>query len=138
MVHVDMTASDAPTTGPQLARVSRAEFATSRSGSPMLVLELERARDATPLCRDWIVLAGRGWDAFGKAKLQALGVAPDFDGDLEPEDLVGRRVLVHLVEKEAASGRVYLNVDTDQGEFRGYDLPDAADASPAGEEDAPF
>jgi hypothetical protein len=105
--------------GTYRAKVIKAEAKTSKAGNAMLVVDYAApAFEGAYLCRDWLVLTGKG-RGYGTAKLTSLGIAPG-TGELEPDALVGAEVFLAVYEDEY-DGKVYLKVDQDaQGSSFGY------------------
>ena len=152
MVHVNMNSAAEggfapPEPGVHLWEVTKSEAGTSQSQHPKFSVEAERVEGDGRLY-DTIMLAGGGW-GIGKAKLTALGVPMDFDGDLDPLDLVHRRFWAStgIEEYTVASGkhagkkREKLKVLIDDLEHCGYQhvdkVPPGCD-SPAALDEPPF
>lgn len=146
MAHVDMTndGSKDMLTGVNLWEVFGAIEKKSSKGDDMFVV--------TFICgstkmQDNIMLSGPAWPRMGRPKLFALGVRPDHTGNLDPLDLIGRKVwLATVVEQkpytdpktgELREGQPRLVVDIKQLSHAGYQfegnppagatLPDPAD-----------
>lgn len=71
---------------------------TSKKGDPMFEVELAEVETDVVLCRDWIMLGGPGC-GIGVLKLDALGFTEEKSEDVLPEDLIGRRVWVHMEQE---------------------------------------
>lgn len=136
MVEVNMSApvgGNEPE-GTYLGNVSKAEEFTSRSGHPGLKLEFGCVHEgATFTVRDTIMLGGGGW-GMGRARLTALGVPEDFTGNLDPLDLVGRQVYIHLTHEEytgrGGETRKNLKPNPGKGSHSGYS-PEGSEAAKA-------
>ncbi len=93
MVHIDTTKPDRVLNpGTDLWEVIEAKEGKSSKGDAMLKLKLARVSDPQDHLFENIMLAGAGW-GIGKKKLGAL-VPAGFKGDLDPLDLIGRRLWV--------------------------------------------
>lgn len=91
MVHIDTTQPDRVLVpGVDLWEIKEAREDKSTKGDPMLSLKLFRVSNPADHIYDTIMLAGAGWPV-GKKKLGAL-VPAGFNGDLDPLDLIGRRL----------------------------------------------
>ena len=118
MVELDMNkaAEDLPEEGVYLLEVKDAQTKTARSGSAMISVQYKmRDRDVTVW--DNIMLEGGGWK-IGKPKLAALGVPSDFKGNLNPLDLVGKRVWAAL-KRDTYDGRDRMSVDINKLKYCG-------------------
>jgi len=82
------SAGGPPEAGVHLWEVLKCEEAESRNKDPMFKVEASRVTGDGRFY-DTIMLAGPGW-GIGKAKLKALGVEDDFEGELDPLDLIGK------------------------------------------------
>lgn len=103
MVHVDMNQPGADLRpGIDLWVVREATSKESRRGDAMINLRLARVRGGTGTLYDNIMLEGNGW-GIGKSKLGAF-LPPDFSGDLDPLDFVGRRLWAETVVKTGERG----------------------------------
>lgn len=141
---VDVDWSDPVEEGKQpgiyLAEVKSVDSATSRKGDAMLVVEFLAvgfSGSEKDLCRDWIMLAGKG-RGMGQKKLVGLGVERGAT-DWALTDLIGRRAWVEVEwrgwenqqgEKQKALG---VAPTTDNGCQMGYwpeegGLPDEVSA----------
>lgn len=78
-----------PVPGVDLWELRKCDESESRNGDPMFSVQAERVTGSGRFY-DTIMLAGPGW-GIGKAKLQALGVEDNFQGELDPLDLIGKR-----------------------------------------------
>lgn len=129
MVRVDMNApvpGSAPD-GVYIADVAKAKATLTKGGDPAINLEFGCSYGGTVFkVYDTIMLNGRGW-SLGRPKLTALGVPSEFSGDLDPADLLGRRVYLHLAFQEY-QGKRSLKPDPKQGSHSGYSLETDADA----------
>jgi hypothetical protein len=139
MVKIDMGApvpGQAPE-GVYLAEVKSAVPKASKSSGEMMLEMVYLCRHESDAfeVRDYIMLGGKGW-GMGHAKLCALGIPKDFEGDLDPTDLIGKRVHLHLVEEEYTNqrtGRTSKNLrpDAGAGTHAGYSPEDDQEAKEA-------
>lgn len=142
MVQIDMTQPDRELTpGVDLWEIMECKEDKSRSGDKMLRMKFFRVRAPSDHMYDNIMLAGGGW-GIGKAKLSTL-VASDFKGDLDPLDLVGKRVWIST-GVETYQGKDRLKVMIDDLACKGYQpgevAPDGceAPAEPDDDSEIPF
>jgi hypothetical protein len=99
--------------GIHAVRVSKADERASRAGNAYLGIELVDAESGRFVLFDNLMLAGAG-AAFTRKKLQALGVESDFNGELNPQELVGMTAFVATVWEEY-EGKRRLKVDVSVG-----------------------
>ena len=114
--------------GAYLAEVEDVEERMSKAGDPFFSLKLRAVGDGTFLCFDVLMLGGKGW-GMGRAKLVALGVPDNYEGDLTPGMLIGKRVMAHTTI-ETYQGKDRVKVNSNAGHYCGFDV---AGASPATE-----
>ncbi len=131
MVQIDMTRPDRDLTpGVDLWKIIKCEPVQSRAGDPMLKVKFARVSDPQEHIYDNIMLAGGGW-GIGKQKLGAL-LEANFKGDLDPLDLVGKRLWLYTVV-DTYKGKDNLKVGIEELRHAGYQR---ADDPPPGK-DAP-
>ena len=122
-MHLDMTRPDREMpTGTNLWRLVNVQTKTSGKGHAMLAVKFEPADGSAAHLYDNIMLQGGGW-AIGKPKLVALGVPADFQGDLDPQKLVGRRVWIDTFVQNH-NGRDGLKVNIQELSHAGYQPED--------------
>lgn len=109
MVEIDMTKPDRDLTpGVDLWRIAECVSRRSSGGDRMLAVKFRRVADDGDHLFDNIMLEGPGW-GIGKSKLGAL-LPKDYKGDLDPLDLVDRRLWVETTVDEY-QGKQRLKVD---------------------------
>lgn len=99
--------------------VDAEEKRSQKNGDPYMSLKL-KMDDYNWHVYDVVMFAGKG-AGIGKKKAEAFGV--DVEGEVGPDDFIGRRVLAHLVY-ESYEGKRKLAVDISQGEYCGFDMID--------------
>lgn len=95
MVYIDSEAPD-PSMEPgiDLWKVIQCEHATAqKSGAPMFKIKLARCSNSEQHMYDIIMLGGPG-RKYGIGKLRAILATASIQGDIDPLDLVGKRVWV--------------------------------------------
>jgi hypothetical protein len=110
--------------GIRAVKIASAEERTSKAGNAMITIELVDPDTERFVLRDFLMLSGDGW-GYGKAKFWAFGIEEGFQGDLEPESLVGRVAFVATRLTEY-NGKQRLAPDVDQGHagyFRANEPP---------------
>lgn len=126
---------------------------SSKTGEYMLVLKLKCGEHELT---DRAMLGGGGW-GIGRKKLIALGLKPDFKGNLDPVEFIGRRVWVATVkgewqgiDKKTGAPRTFtkMEVDINQLDLAGYQaeqnvpagatLPETAGMGPGLDLNDPF
>lgn len=93
MVRINMNAPTGRelTPGVDLWEIVKCEAKQARSGAQMLKIEFSRVSRPADRVFDNVMLEGPGWP-LGQQKLVALGVPMDFNDDLDPLQLLNKRV----------------------------------------------
>jgi len=132
MVEIDWTDPPAKSDmkpGLYKVRIASCELSKSTKGSLMFALGLDSVEHNTELCRDWIMLEGKG-RGIGIRKLRGLGFG---EGDVEPGQLVGKEFWVYTFKERYTNSdgisMTSLKVDIDQNrETCGYFTSDPDNA----------
>ena len=99
------------------ATVAGSEIKTSHSGNDYIQVKLIHTASGDPICWDRIMLSG-GFKRVGRERLISFGYAPDFKGQIEPSDLVGKSCWV-AVKPEEYDGKTRLKIAPSRGPFSG-------------------
>ncbi len=118
MAYIDLTSESIRGPGDYPCEVMDSVEQISSGGHTMFLVKFKTMEDGRYICTDRLMLAGAG-ASIGHAKLRALGYEEDFKGDIAAAELMGKRVMLHLVVREY-QGTKSLDPDIKQGEYCGY------------------